>query len=78
MNTRVQVVIVLGFHVVGCKVGTSFRDQNTNPEISNNLPNSLEYLYYVTIVQLLIVKGYFDASHQLSYFNIPPESFALL
>ena len=63
MNTRVQVAIVLGFHVIGCEVGTSFRDKNTSPEIPNYLPNSLEYLYYVTIVQLLIVKGNFDASH---------------
>ena len=62
-NTSIQVAIVLGFHVINCEVGASFRDQSTNHVIPNNLPNSLEYLYYVTVVQLSIVVDNFDANH---------------
>ena len=62
-NTSVQVGIVLGFHVIGCEVGASVRDQSISHVIPNNVLNSLDYLYYVTIVQLLIVEDNFDASY---------------
>ena len=63
VKTSAQVTIVLGFHAIGCEISKSFHDQSTNHVIPNNLPNSLEYLYYVTVVQLLIVVDNFDVSH---------------
>ena len=44
-GASVRVANVLGFHVIGCEVDASFRDQSTSHVIPNNLPNSLEYSY---------------------------------